>query len=438
MKKVTCLTIAGSDSGGGAGIQADLKTFASLGVHGVSVITSVTAQNTRKVEAALDLPLSFIKKQMDALHRDFEIGAAKTGMLGTEEIIKLVAENVGDYPLIVDPVMVATSGDRLQATEAVDALKKYLLPKAALITPNIHEAEVLSGIKIRTIEDAKEAAMAIAELAEAVVVKGGHLNGIDVLYCNGKFYEFSAEYYPGSYHGSGCTYSAAITAYLAKGFELIEAVKKAKEYITWSIRDAYSPGKGAKVLNHLFLLEKEAERYAVLSRLEAALEEIVSLPGFHALIPEVGINFVYSLPHPRVIKDVAGIKGRIVNAGGKALVAGCVGFGASRHVARVLLAASSKDKSIRSAINIKYSQETLNALKSAGFNVASFSRDEEPPGVSTMEWGTLNAIENYGSVPDAIYDEGAVGKEPMIRILGRNPKEIVSKVRKILKKMSTA
>jgi hydroxymethylpyrimidine/phosphomethylpyrimidine kinase len=326
----------------------------------------------------------------------------------------------------------------LQATEAVDALKKYLLPKAALITPNIHEAEVLSGIKIRTIEDAKEAAMAIAELAEAVVVKGGHLNGIDVLYCNGKFYEFSAEYYPGSYHGSGCTYSAAITAYLAKGFELIEAVKKAKEYITWSIRDAYSPGKGAKVLNHLFLLEKEAERYAVLSRLEAALEEIVSLPGFHALIPEVGINFVYSLPHPRVIKDVAGIKGRIVNAGGKALVAGCVGFGASRHVARVLLAASSKDKSIRSAINIKYSQETLNALKSAGFNVASFSRDEEPPGVSTMEWGTLNAIENYGSVPDAIYDEGAVGKEPMIRILGRNPKEIVSKVRKILKKMSTA
>jgi hydroxymethylpyrimidine/phosphomethylpyrimidine kinase len=437
MKKIVCLTIAGSDSGGGAGIQADLKTFASLGVHGVSVITSVTAQNTRGVEAVHHLPASFIGKQLNALHSDFRVAAAKTGMLASEEIIKVVAENAGDYPLVVDPVMVATSGDRLQAEEAVEALKRHLLPRAKLVTPNVHEAEVLSGIKIRTLKDARKAAVAIAEFAEAVVVKGGHLGGVDVLYHRGKFYEFSTEHIPGRLHGSGCTYSAAIAAYLARGLELKEAVGRAKEYITWTIRSAYSPGRGAKVLDHLFPLEREAERYAVLSALEKALDEAVGMKGFTALIPEVGINLVYSLPHPRSINDIAGIRGRVVRAGDRALVAGCLAFGASRHVARVVLAASSRDASIRSAMNIRYSREVLDAVKRSGLSIASFSRSEEPPGVSTMEWGTLKAIEAHGSVPDAIYDEGGIGKEPMVRILGSSPAEVIAKVGKILMEMRT-
>ncbi|WP_456474471.1 bifunctional hydroxymethylpyrimidine kinase/phosphomethylpyrimidine kinase [Candidatus Pyrohabitans sp.] len=435
MKNITCLTIAGSDSGGGAGIQADTKTFTALGVHGVSVITSVTAQNTQRVEDVFNLPLSFVKRQLEAVHRDFEIKAAKTGMLATEEMIKLVAENMGDYPLVVDPVMVATSGDRLQESSAVEALKRYLLPKAKLVTPNIQEAEVLSGIKIGTLEDAKDAALAIAENAKAVLVKGGHLKGIDVLYHEGEFYEFSAHYHEGRYHGTGCTYSSAIAAYLAMEFELKEAVKKAKEYIADAIEDAYSPGKGAKVLNQVVSLEREAERYAVLTDLEAAVEEVVNLPGFHRLIPEVGINFVYSLPHPRDAGDVAGIRGRIVNAAGKAVIAGCIGFTASQHVSRVLLAASQRDRSTRSAMNIRYSLETLRAVKNSELKVASFSREEEPSGVSSMEWGTRRAIEEYGGVPDAIYDEGAVGKEPMIRLLGRNPQDIVLKVRRILENM---
>jgi hydroxymethylpyrimidine/phosphomethylpyrimidine kinase len=436
MKKVTCLTIAGADSGGGAGIQADLKTFAALGVHGVSVITSVTAQNTQGVEGVHNLPQSFIKRQMEAVHADFEIATAKTGMLATEEIIKLVANNVGDYPLVVDPVMVATSGDKLQESSAVEALKKHLLPKAALVTPNIHEAEVLSGIKIRSLEDAREAALRIAENTKAVLVKGGHLRGVDVLYHEGEFYEFSSEYYKGRYHGTGCTYSAAITAYLAKGLELKEAVEKAKEYIADAIRYSYSPGKGARILNQLINIEREAMRHAVLVDLEAAVEEVVNLPGFQRLIPEVGINFVYSLPNPKGAEDVAGIRGRIVKAGGRAVIAGCVGFAASQHVSRVLLAASRKHPSVRSAINIRYSPETLKAVEETGLKVASFSRDDEPPGVSTMEWGTLKAIEDHGELPDAIYDEGAVGKEPMIRLLGKNPQDIVLKVRRILKELA--
>ncbi len=435
MKNITCLTIAGSDSGGGAGIQADIKTFTALGVHGVSVITSVTAQNTQRVEGVFNLPLSFIKKQLEAVQKDFKIKAAKTGMLATEEIIKLVAENIGGYPLVVDPVMVATSGDRLQESGAVKALKRYLLPRAALITPNIQEAEVLSRIKIGTHEDAKDAALAIAENAKAVLIKGGHLKGTDILYHGGEFYEFSADYYKGRYHGTGCTYSSAITAHLAMGFELKEAVKKAKEYIADAIGEAYSPGKGAKVLNQAITLEREAERYTVLSDLERALEEVVNLPDFHRLIPEVGINFVYSLPHPRSAGDVAGIRGRIVNAAGKAVVAGCTGFAASRHVSRVLLAASQRDRNTRSAMNIRYSPEILKAMKNSELKVASFSRDEEPSGVSSMEWGTKRAIEEYGEVPDAIYDEGAVGKEPMIRLLGRNPQDIALKVKRILENM---
>jgi len=432
MEKLVCLTIAGSDSGGGAGIQADLKTFASIGVHGVSVLTSVTAQNTQRVEAIFDLPPDFIKKQLDALHRDFKISAAKTGMLSSPEIIKIVAESVGNYPLVVDPVMVATSGDRLQGEGAVNALKEHLLPKATVVTPNIEEAEVLSGIEIKTLEDARAAAERIAELAEAVVVKGGHLNATDVLYYRGKLYEFTSPKLDGKFHGSGCTYSAALAALLAKGLNLPEAVEQAKKFINSVLRAAYKPGRGARVLDHAFPLHREAKRYRVLKALGDAVQEIVRLPGFVDLIPEVGVNFVYALPYPEDISDVAGIEGRIVKAGKRAIVAGCIDFGASGHVARVVIAASRRDPRVRSAINVRFSEKVVAAIESAGLSCASFSREDEPPGASTMEWGTLKAIESFGRVPDAIYDRGAQGKEPMVRILGETPQQIVEKLRQLL------
>ena len=182
------LTIAGSDSGGGAGIQADLKTFAALGVHGVAVITSLTAQNTLAVRDIFDVPVAFVGAQFRAIHEDFKIRAAKTGMLSSREIIETVAGEVGSYPLVVDPVMVAASGGRLLRSDAVEALTEKLFPKAALVTPNLFEAQVLSGLKIRSTGDMRKAAKKISKLGCSVLVKGGHLNATDILYSNKKKY----------------------------------------------------------------------------------------------------------------------------------------------------------------------------------------------------------------------------------------------------------
>ncbi|NOZ58194.1 MAG: bifunctional hydroxymethylpyrimidine kinase/phosphomethylpyrimidine kinase [Euryarchaeota archaeon] len=436
MSRIVCLTVAGSDSGGGAGIQADLKTFAALGVHGVSAITSVTAQNTCGVDASHHLPLEVIEAQLKSLHSDFKISAAKTGMLATREIIRLVAENVGDYPLVVDPVMVATSGDALQQGGAADALKKHLLPVATLITPNIHEAQVLSGIRIDTLEDARRAAVELGKLVDAVVITGGHLQGVDILFHRGELTEIPGKLLPGTYHGSGCTFSAAAAAYMARGLSLEEAVREAKRYTFLSLSASHAPGRCARVPDHLFPLKREAERHRVLTALEDAVGELLRLPGFPELIPEVGVNLAHSIPLPASLEDVAGIRGRIVRAGDRAVAAGCVSFGASRHVGRVVLAASSREPRIRAAMNILYSPEVVGAAQRAGLKVGSFSREDEPRGTSTMEWGTLSAIDACGFVPDIIYDLGAHGKEPMVRLLGESPRDVLKKLGGILRELS--
>jgi hydroxymethylpyrimidine/phosphomethylpyrimidine kinase len=240
----SALTIAGSDSGGGAGIQGDLKTFMALRVHGLSIITSLTAQNTREVLEVFNVPVDFIKSQFEAIHNDFQVGAAKTGMLSEEKIIKVVASKIGSYPLVVDPVMIAESGGRLLAEDALNALKEDLLPKASIATPNIFEAEILSDMKIRNVDDMKAAAKNISILGCDVVIKGGHLDATDVLYIGGKFHFQRGRKLRGRFHGSGCAYSAAITASLAMGFDLLTSVFNAKEFIKGSLPHSYAPGKG--------------------------------------------------------------------------------------------------------------------------------------------------------------------------------------------------
>jgi hydroxymethylpyrimidine/phosphomethylpyrimidine kinase len=426
----TALTIAGSDSGGGAGIQADLKTFAALGVHGTSVITSLTAQNTRAVEAVSDVPPDFIEAQFDAVHRDFEIAAAKTGMLSSVGIIETVMKKVGDYPLVVDPVMVAESGGRLLDEDAVETLKR-LFPRAAVITPNLAEAEVLTGMEIRTINDMKEAAKEMAEHGCSVLVKGGHLNATDVLYHRGEFHVFEGKLAGGGAHGSGCTMASAICAGLARGYGLVDAVSLAKDFITRAIARAHSPGKGAPVVNQFQYILDTSERYRVREALEGVLGKIEE-SDFAPFIPEVGTNMAYALPWAKDRKDVCAISGRMVRVSGKAKVVGSLEFGGSKHVAAIVLAAMGHDPAVRCAVNIRYSPENVEVCKGAGLSVATFSRDEEPEGVSTMEWGTDHAIRSTGAVPDVIYDTGGVGKEAMIRVLGRDPADVWDKVQRIM------
>jgi hydroxymethylpyrimidine/phosphomethylpyrimidine kinase len=253
------LTVAGSDSGGGAGIQADLKTFAAHGVYGVCAITAVTAQNTQVVSAVQVLKPATVLSQIGAIITDFSVAALKTGMLANATIVETVARairsaNLG--PLVVDPVMVAKSGDRLLDERALAALVRELLPLAALVTPNLPEAEVLTGMPVRTLDDQREAARRIVALgARAVVVKGGHAASgdiVDVLFDGQTFTEFRTERVPGTNtHGTGCTFSAAITAQLALGRGIQEAIPLAQAYVAKAMRNAPGLGHGHGPMGHL-------------------------------------------------------------------------------------------------------------------------------------------------------------------------------------------
>ena len=251
------LTIAGSDSGGGAGIQADLKTFAALGVHGTSAITCVTAQNPRRVLAIQACRPEIVRAQMDAVMEELAPAAVKTGMLYSAEIIRVVAEfferNRG-LPLVVDPVMISTSGTRLLKPSAIKVLKNHLLPLAALATPNLDEANLLTGRNLKSIEDLRAAAKQIhQEFGCAALVKGGHLRNsreaVDIFFDGKNELLLSAPFVKGVHtHGTGCTYSAAITGFLARGHELPDAVTRAKEFISQAIAQSQKTGRHS-VLN---------------------------------------------------------------------------------------------------------------------------------------------------------------------------------------------
>ena len=256
-RRPVALTIAGSDSGGGAGIQADLKTFAAFEVYGASAVTAVTAQNTLGVTGVHELPIDLVRAQIDAVASDLGVDAAKTGMLSSSAIIEAVAERAracGFDKLVVDPVMVAKGGDRLLREDAVQALASVLLPLALVATPNADEASVLCGRPVETLEQAREAARAVHALGcRYVVVKGGHFgdDAVDVLFDGAAFAEFPARRIPtSSTHGTGCTFSSAIAASLAKGGTVEAAVAEAKEYVTGAIASAFPVGGGHGPLNH--------------------------------------------------------------------------------------------------------------------------------------------------------------------------------------------
>ena len=261
------LTIAGSDSGGGAGIQADLKTITVLGGFGMSVITALTAQNTLGVQGIHEVPIDFVEKQFDSVAEDIGVDAAKTGMLANSEIIKAVAKKIQNYgveKLVVDPVMVAKGGAILIRDEAKKTLIEVLLPRAFVITPNTSEAEALAGIKIESVDDMKRAAMIIHDMgARNVFVKGGHMSGdaLDILFDGRDFYELVSERIETKdTHGTGCTLSAAIATGLAQEMTVLDAVKRAKDYVTTAIRFSLRIGGGHGPTNHFAYLLRESEK----------------------------------------------------------------------------------------------------------------------------------------------------------------------------------
>jgi hydroxymethylpyrimidine/phosphomethylpyrimidine kinase len=258
VKITRILTIAGSDSGGGAGIQADLKTITVLGGFGMSAITALTAQNTLGVHGIFDIPPEFVARQIDVVAQDIGIDAAKTGMLAQKDILQVVIDKIREHgitKLVVDPVMVAKGGALLVRGDVMEILKKQLLPLAYVVTPNIPEAEVLTGKTINTKEDMEESARYIHQMgAKHVVIKGGHMDGdaLDVFFDGRNFHEFYAQRIdtPNT-HGTGCTFSAALATGLGQGKDVLEAVSMAKNYITDAIRHSLNLGAGHGPTNHL-------------------------------------------------------------------------------------------------------------------------------------------------------------------------------------------
>jgi hydroxymethylpyrimidine kinase / phosphomethylpyrimidine kinase / thiamine-phosphate diphosphorylase len=439
MKRV--LTIAGSDSGGGAGIQADLKVITALGAYGMSAITALTAQNTTGVQGIHEVPASFVAEQIDSVLSDIGADAIKTGMLANPDVVRVVAAKIRQYrprTVVVDPVMVAKSGDLLLRKEAQKSLISDLIPLATVVTPNLMEASVLAGFPVRSVEQMKAAGRRIHAMgAKNVVIKGGHLKGAatDLLYDGSRFYPFTRERVESeNTHGTGCTFASAVSTLLAQGNSVPDAVGKAKELITQAIRAGIPLGSGTGPANAFASVLREMARYRVLQELNQAMKSLKE-GKLGSMIPEVSSNLGYALPHAAALEDVAAFPGRIVRFGDSVSFLAGPEFGASRHVAKIILTAMRFHAELCAAMNIRYSRETVALLKKKGFRVAQFDRRKEPRTVkdregSSLEWGVGEVLKRSGEVPDFIYDRGDVGKEPMIRVLGRSPSEVIEKVLK--------
>jgi hydroxymethylpyrimidine kinase/phosphomethylpyrimidine kinase len=437
MKRI--LTIAGSDSGGGAGVQADLKTITLLGGFGMSVLTALTAQNTVGVSAVHAVPPEFIGQQLDAVLSDIGADAVKTGMLFNADAVEIVADRLSSYgikKIVVDPVMVAKGGDVLLVQEARQTLIARLIPMALVVTPNIPEAEVLSERPIATRDDIHDAARIIHGMgSKYVLIKGGHLDGpaMDCLYDGENFLEFSKERIDTPHtHGTGCVYSAAIATYLAMELGIKKAIERAKGFIHTSIRFSLPIGKGRGPTNPFARFAREQEKYRVLEGLKASLARLEAARAGD-LVPEVQSNLGYALPFAETYQDVAAFPGRLVRLGKRIVPVSGPAFGASRHIATIILTTMRHAPEFRSAMNIRFAEEIVRECKALGWKVCSFDRADEPKAIkelegSSLEWGTERVLSKETRIPDIIFDRGDVGKEPMIRVLGRNPDEVVDKV----------
>jgi hydroxymethylpyrimidine/phosphomethylpyrimidine kinase len=435
------LTVAGSDSSGGAGIQADLKAFAVVGVHGASVVTAVTAQNSRGVRSVNPLPIHEVTAQIDSVAQDMHPRWAKTGMIHDHKVVRALAAKFSEHSIeyVVDPVLAATSGDGLSEIGLIETLVLELFPKAAMVTPNVGEASLI--LRGRNINSAKEMKMAAEDIREmgpsAVLVKGGDMMGskgvVDVLCTDrGAFEEFRHPRLPGSYHGTGCTLSALITGYLAKGEPLERSVARAERVQMTMMDSAYAVGGGALFLDHMAPVKMAALRWEVARQVRLAARQFEQMLTDEWL-PEVGTNVCFALPKAMVADEVAALTGRIHRVCKHAQAMGHVNFGASKYMAKVVLAAMRADGTMRAAVNIKRSEDHLRRAREAGLVVASFERSMEPEDApKDVEWGTLEAIRTTGAIPDVIEDSGGMRLEPIMRVLGHDPAELVDKVRRIM------
>ncbi len=429
------LTIAGSDPSSGAGIQGDIKTFTSLGVYGFAVVTALTSQNSSKFFKSEPASPDIIKSQIRSVISDFKIDAIKIGMVYDKKTIKTIYNELKNVkvPTVLDPVFRSTTGGVLLHPDAISDFIKFLIPISHIITPNIPEAEKIAGMKIKSMNDAKKAALKINSLgAKNVVIKGGHMRGkkvVDLLLENKRFHLFSQKRLPRESHGGGCIFSAALCSSLAKGESLPESVRHAQEISLESIRGAARVGRGFSIVRQksVDMIEK---------KLSDAMQKFIEIDGIYNYIPEVQTNFVYSKPNPKVISDILGLEGRLIKVGSSVQPVGTLKYGGSRHVGNAVLEVAKKFPSVRSGLNIKYDTKTIKKAIAKRFCVTYYDRTSEPviskhKEGKTISWGIKSALSKMKVPPDVIYHTGDLGKEPMILIFGKSPKDVLTKLGKI-------
>jgi len=438
------LSIAGSDSGAGAGIQADLKTFSALGIYGCTAITTITAQNTQGVSAIFEVEPDMIRKQITSVMIDIPPDAIKIGMVYSNQIIEALCKLIrnSSCPVILDPIIVAGSGAKLLLNNAIESFISELIPLSTLITPNLMEAEKLTNTKIDSEIDAIEAAHTIRKFgAKNVIIKGGHFGRknsvIDFLLdSSGRSVKFSNPWIDvKESHGSGCNFSAAAAAFIAKGFNLIQSCRLANQYVHNAIKNVLKIGHGLVVTNPISSIYHDANRYNILRELQLVVNKIEVLNNFSKVIPETQSNIVFALPDAKTALDVAGVKGRIVRIDDIARAVSNVEFGASRHVSSAVLSYMKVDPTIRSGMNIKFDEKIFSVCRSL-FQISEYDRTSEPVNVKkkegrTIYWGIKSALIKNRSA-EIIYHKGDVGKEPMIMIFGRNPSEVFGRIKGIL------
>ena len=429
------LSIGGSDPSSGAGIQSDIKTFSSLDAYGLTIITSITGQNTSNFGMVEPVSKNILKNQLESVMSDFKIDGIKIGMVYNSEIIKIVYKYLKKLkiPIIVDPVIKSTTGGMLIKKSAISDFKKFIIPLATIITPNKFEAEILTKTKINSKNTPEKIAKMMQKMgAKNVVITGVEIKNkqvLDFVLEKNKKYYIIDEKISKINRGSGSIHSAAVLYAIVKNKNIKESLKFAKKTALNSIKNSKKVGKGIIITN----VERHDE---IKIKLSNAINEFIKIKNIYENIPECQTNFVYSKEKPKSIKEILGISGRIVKAGKEVIIAGNLSYGGSKHVATALLTVNKKYSKIKSAINLKYKKETIFKIKKVKLITYDYDRTKEPQNVknkdSTIKWGIKNAIRNSRKPPDIIYHKGDFGKEPMIMVFAETPDILMKKIMKII------
>ncbi|HSA98318.1 MAG TPA: bifunctional hydroxymethylpyrimidine kinase/phosphomethylpyrimidine kinase [Candidatus Nitrosotenuis sp.] len=429
------LSVGGSDPSSGAGVQGDIRAASALGANCFSVITAITSQNSAEFSGVESISPPMIERQIDSILSDFKVDAITIGMVYDSSVIRAIHSKLRGrkIPIILDPVIQSTTGGTLLKKSALEQFRKLLIPLCLVITPNVSEAEILSGVKITRGTDLARAAKKMSSLGAKKIVITGHRfvkdKISDFVYEDGRGISISGPKIGEEIHGSGCTFAFALSYAIASKNTLADAVKFAKCFTYQSMKDAQRLGHGIKITD----LKKDR----IKTELGSAIKEFENLRDAYGLIPECQTNFVYSKQNPKSVLDVLGVSGRIVRAGRRLVVAGSLEYGGSRHVATAVITMQKKFPSIRSAANIKYDQKTIDKFQKTKNRIASYDRGDEPDRTkskenSSISWGIESAIKDSKYAPDIVYHRGDIGKEPMIIVFGKNPKQVVAKISKIL------